>query len=133
MISFQEHQWNQILTHLNRCLPEEACGLVGGMYEDVHTLYPVTNILHSPSRFKMDPQEQVNALLSIEEEGETLLAIYHSHPTGPQGMSPIDMEEHVYPEAAQLIFTPRSDTWKCSAFRIVSEMWEEFDVQVVKR
>jgi proteasome lid subunit RPN8/RPN11 len=133
MISFQEHQWNQILTHLNRCLPEEACGLVGGIYEDVHTLYPVTNILHSPSRFKMDPQEQVNALFSIEEEGETLLAIYHSHPTGPQGMSSIDMEEHVYPEAAQLIFTPCSDTWKCSAFRLVSEMWEEFDVQVVKR
>ncbi len=133
MIKFQEHQWNQILEHLNRCLPEEACGLVGGTYEDVHTLYPVTNILHSPSRFKMDPQEQVNALLSIEETGETLLAIYHSHPTGPQGMSSTDMEEHAYPEAAQLIFTPRSGTWKCSAFRNISEMWEEIEVQVVER
>jgi proteasome lid subunit RPN8/RPN11 len=81
----------------------------------------------------MDPQEQVDALCSIEEEGKTLLAIYHSHPTGPQGMSTTDLEEHVYPEAAQLIFTPRSDTWTCSAFRITSEMWEEIDVQVVKR
>ena len=133
MIKFQEHQWNQILEHLNRCLPEEACGLVGGAYEDVHTLYPVRNILHSPSGFIMDPQEQVNALLSIEEEGETLLAIYHSHPTGPQGMSSTDMEEHAYPEAAQLIFTPHSDKWRCSAFRIISEMWEEIDVRVVKR
>ncbi len=133
MIKFQEHQWNQILEHLNRCLPEEACGLVGGAQEDVHTLYPVTNNLHSPVRFKMDPQEQVNALLSIEDDGETLLAIYHSHPTGPQGMSSMDMEEHAYPEAAQLIFTPHSDNWRCSAFRIISEMWEEIDVQVVKR
>lgn len=133
MIRFREHQWFQILTHLNRCLPDEACGLVGGTYEDVRTLYLVTNILHSPSRFKMDPQEQVNALLSIEEKGETLLAIYHSHPTGPQGMSSTDTEEHAYPEAAQLIFTPHSDTWKCSAFRIISEKWEEIDVRVVKR
>lgn len=133
MISFREHQWNQILTHLDRCLPEEACGLVGGMHGDVHTLYPITNIHHSSSRFKMDPQEQVNALLSIEDEGETLLAIYHSHPTGPRGMSTTDMEEHAYVEAAQLIFTPSSGTWECGAYRIISEMWEEIDVQILKR
>jgi hypothetical protein len=48
-------------------------------------------------------------------------------------MSSTDMEEHAYPEAAQLIFTPHSESWKYSAFRIISEKWEEIDVQVVKR
>ncbi len=133
MISFKEHQWNELLGHLNRCLPEEACGLIGGEGEEVYTLYPVTNILHSPIRFTMDPQEQVNALYSMEEEGECLLAIYHSHPTGPTGLSSTDIEEYAYTEAAQLIFSPCSDTWRCRAFRIVSAVWEEFDIRVEPR
>ena len=61
------------------------------------------------------------------------LAIKYKETVDSLFMSICDMEEYAYPEAAQLIFTPRAGTWKCSAFRIISEKWEEIDVRVVKR
>ena len=40
----------------------------------------------------MDPHEQINAMSTIEQRGETLLAIYHSHPNTPARPSKRDLE-----------------------------------------
>ena len=38
---------------------EEACGLVAGHRSDQLAVFPITNVLHSPVRFQMDPEQQL--------------------------------------------------------------------------
>jgi proteasome lid subunit RPN8/RPN11 len=104
--------------HVLACLPEEACGLLGGSQGVVRMVIPVLNSLHSRIRFHMDPQGQLSAMQRIEDEGEEIVGIYHSHPAGPRGPSESDLAEAAYPEAAYLIWAPALGAWHCRAFRI---------------
>jgi proteasome lid subunit RPN8/RPN11 len=102
----------QITAHASACLPEEACGLIGGTADKALVAQPITNELHSPVRFRMDPAEQLQAFLQFESQGLDLLAIYHSHPNGPPHPSPTDIEEFLYPGVLYLILSPGPPGWQ---------------------
>ena len=70
---------DEMVAHAREDLPNECCGLLGGSDGEVRTLIRVANSAASPLRYEMDPQEQYNALRTIEDGGEELLGIYHSH------------------------------------------------------
>ncbi len=119
-----------------RWAPEEACGLLAGIAPgQVERVFAVTNRLHSPSRFEMEPQEQLRAFLDIEAAGLELLAIYHSHPTGPAHPSPTDLEEFAYPGVAYLILAPEvtgtSPIWNARGFVIKRDDYHEVTVNVM--
>ena len=59
--------------------PNECCGVLAGKDPQVSRLYRVTNTAHSPYRYLMDSQGQLNAMLDSESRGLELLAFYHSH------------------------------------------------------
>jgi proteasome lid subunit RPN8/RPN11 len=104
-----------MLEHVRACLPEEACGLLGGMGGRAVVALPVENALHSATRFRMAPEAQVAAMLELERRGLELTAIWHSHPSGPPEPSAIDTAEAAYPEAGYLIWT-QTPAWTCRAF-----------------
>jgi proteasome lid subunit RPN8/RPN11 len=123
-------------THLAGCLPEEACGMVGGratspFYQAVEVI-PISNELHSSQRFRMDPHEQLHAFMTFEENGLELVAIYHSHPSGPEGPSSTDIAEAYYPDTIQLIWRPVGDQWRCRGFLIQNEIVHEALVMPVE-
>jgi proteasome lid subunit RPN8/RPN11 len=66
----------------------------------------------------MEPGEQLKAMLAIEEAGEELLAIYHSHPGGPAWPSPSDVAEAAYPGVIHLIWYRQAGDWECGGFLI---------------
>lgn len=103
-------------------IPEEACGLLGGHSQAgkfrVERVISVANVLHSPVRFRMDPQEQLQAFDDLDSRGLNLVGIYHSHPSGPPTPSPTDIAEAYYPEVVYLILAPAEEAWGCQAFRI---------------
>jgi proteasome lid subunit RPN8/RPN11 len=115
----------QIGGYARNCLPLEACGLVVGTEYHSKAFLPVSNELQSPSAFRMDPQEQLNAFLWMEKQHLDLLAIFHSHPQGPQTPSATDIAEFFYPGVASLIWTPAS----LRAFDITCEGY--FEIQVI--
>jgi proteasome lid subunit RPN8/RPN11 len=82
-LSLTRGQFDEMLFHVRQHVDEEACGLVGGKSATALKVYPITNALHSPSRFRMEARGQINALMEIERNGWDLLAIYHSHLKGP--------------------------------------------------
>ena len=96
---------DEMLAHVNRLFPEEACGLVSGIDGRAARLYPVENVRHSPVAFEMEPVQQIKALLAMEAEGLELIAIYHSHPHGPARPSTTDVANAYYPDAVQLIIS----------------------------
>ncbi len=113
-----EH-WEQMAEDVTHRAPEEACGLVAGYNGRSLAVYPVENILHSKTRFRMHPEQQVQVYFEILRKGWDLAAIYHSHPAGPPGPSPTDIAEAAYPEAVTLIWSSQQQgTWACHGFRI---------------
>ncbi|MEZ4594001.1 MAG: M67 family metallopeptidase [Chloroflexota bacterium] len=95
---------NQIINHLQTCYPEEGCGLVAGdELGRVTAVYPIENSRHSPTAYRMNPQQQIQAMLDLEANGWQLLAIYHSHPHGPETPSSTDIQQATYPEALSII------------------------------
>jgi proteasome lid subunit RPN8/RPN11 len=115
-----EH-WEQMLEDVTRRAPEEACGLLAGLGNSILAVIPVNNMLHSPVRYRMDPQEQLNAFQSIEASNWELLGIYHSHPHGPEGLSLTDIDEAYYPDSALLIWSGRSGAWECRGFQLYND------------
>ncbi len=96
-------QYAAMLAHLRSVYPEEGCGLMAGVDGDVLRLYPVENRLHSPAAYEMEPRRLIEALQQIEEARWELLAIYHSHPQGPETPSAQDVAQAYYPEALYVI------------------------------
>ncbi len=114
-----------MVEHLAACLPEEGCGLLAGRDGHCSMVFPVKNELHSPTTFRMDPQEQIWAFLQIEERGLELTAIFHSHPCGPQVPSSTDLAEFAYPGVIMMISVPMNGEWIFRAFKIIDRTYSE--------
>jgi len=110
--------WEAMERHVRQGLPLEVCGLLVGPPGLGQETLPVENAEASPTRFRMEPQGQVDALLDIERRGLALVAIYHSHPAGPPTPSVTDLEQAAYPEAAYLVWAPDEAGWSCRGFAL---------------
>src|SRR5664279_1071039 len=95
---------DEIVAHAREDLPNECCGMVGGKDGEATSVIRVANSAASPLRYEMDPQQQYNALKSIEDGGGELLAIYHSHTKSAAYPSQTDVNQAVaWPEQVYLI------------------------------
>jgi proteasome lid subunit RPN8/RPN11 len=95
---------DEMVAHAREDLPNECCGMVGGRDGEATAVIRVANSAASPLRYEMDPQEQYNALKSIEADGGELLAIYHSHTKSAAYPSQTDVNQAVaWPEQIYVI------------------------------
>jgi proteasome lid subunit RPN8/RPN11 len=108
MLTISRRDHDAMLQQLEAAYPLEACGLMAGKDSRVLRLYPITNLLASPYAYEMDPAEQVTAMLDIEDRGWEMLAIYHSHPHGPERPSHSDIAQAYYPDSLYVIVSFRS-------------------------
>jgi len=127
--------WNQMLVHIESLSDEEACGLIGGYITNTgaksEIVIPITNVRHNAKLYKMDPQEQIEALLYFEGSGLDLLAIYHSHLNGLSEPSQTDIKEAFYPEAIYLIWSKQFGDWDCQGFVIQNGAYHRLAIHKV--
>ena len=123
--------WEQMRTWVSSATPEEACGLIAGINRTSSRIYPVENELHSPVRFRLHPQKQLDAFIDIESRGLDFLAIYHSHPKGPGFPSQTDLAEFAYPEVLSLIWYPEQGSWQCRCYEIKDLMYIEINIRKI--
>ena len=109
MIILSKQQYQSILEHSMGCLPNEACGLIGGkLNEDKKTIdkvYTLTNIDNSNEHFSMDPKEQFEAVKDMRNVGLELLGNFHSHPESPARPSEEDKRLAFDPNASYMILS----------------------------
>ena len=111
-----------ILTHARGGLPNEACGIIVG---DASWLdggrptrwVPLVNAHASPFRYAIDPETLLALTIELDDAGEAIWAIVHSHPTSPAEPSQTDIREAFYPEALQVLVslagaTPEVRGWQ---------------------
>src|ERR671921_295444 len=95
---------DEMVAHAREDLPNECCGMIGGRDGEATRVVRVENAAASPLRYEMDPQGQYDALKAIEDAGEDLVAIYHSHTRSAAYPSQTDVNEaRMWPEQAYVI------------------------------
>ena len=129
-LEIPRQHWDEMLRHIDRLAPLEACGLMAGFDNRVTVTIPVPNELSSPVRFRMEPQGQLAAFEQIDAAGLALLAIFHSHPQGPPVPSPTDIAEAMYP-VVNIICHRLDGVWRARGFWIESDQFEEVVLKVV--
>jgi len=116
---------NKIIERAEQQSPQEACGLLSGTGNEIRHHFPITNTMHSLNRFLMDGKEMLTAFDWIEGHGQTLLAIYHSHPNGPSKPSQTDLNEDHYPDAVKIIVSNTTSKWELKGFIMNDEKYDE--------
>lgn len=120
-----------IMDHAETHAPLESCGLLAGKMERVEKVLFVQNQAQSPVRFVMDPHEQLRAFDWIESRGLDLLGIFHSHPAGPETVSPTDIAEAAY-AVVHVICSRSRDAWKLRGFWIEDGKAIEVPLQIAE-
>ena len=85
--------------------PEECCGLLGGRGGRAESVYALRNVAARPeAAYEAAPAELFEAQRSMRARGESLVAVYHSHPRAAEPEpSPKDVRLAFYPSAVYLI------------------------------
>lgn len=130
MFTLHEVHYQALLAHVRQLAPLEACGLIATANQASIQIFPIENLLASPTRFLMQPAEQITALQIIETNGWELAAIYHSHPAGPPIPSGEDIQQATYPETLHLIFSPTPVGWTARLFRLLPDTFEELPLEI---
>ena len=125
---------NRLLTEAQHSPDTEVCGLIGAKDGEPRSVYPVTNVAKEPGRlFEMDPREQIDAMRRMREEGETLFAIYHSHPHAPAEPSRADLEQAAYPDALYLIISLNTEgVLEMRGYRLADGRVHPVELEVVE-
>lgn len=128
-LSLTNEQLQQLIAHVDSLAPLEACGLLAGHGSSVESVLVVANQAQSPVRYVMDPIEQLNAFEWIDSQGLDLIGIFHSHPTGPETVSPTDIAEAAY-DVVYVIVSRMEDEWRARGFWIKNGSYHEVALQI---
>ena len=98
---------SELLAHARADAPNEACGVLAGTLADgrATAYHPARNADASPFVYTVHPDDLVRIVLGIEDAGEDLVAIFHSHTRSPAVPSPTDRRQAMYPDAFHLLAT----------------------------
>ena len=93
---------DEIIAAARAALPNESVGLLVG--DGAPRRYiAMVNAAASPYRYAIDPTEQLRVWTALDEAGESVWAIVHSHVSSAAEPSKTDVELAYYPESLYLI------------------------------
>lgn len=128
-LTLTKEQLLSMLDHVHAYAPLEACGLLAGKNSRVEKVIEVQNQAQSAERYVMEPIEQLNAFQWIESHGLDLLGIFHSHPSGPETVSPTDIAEAAY-AVVHVILACTDTTWHARGFWVENGAFEEVSLHI---
>lgn len=129
-LTLTKEQLQKMIAHVNSHAPLEACGLLAGRGSKVETVLMVANQAQSPIRYVMDPIEQLSAFEWIDSNGLELIGIFHSHPTGPETVSPTDIAQAAY-AVVYVILARVENSWRARGFWIEDGKYNEVGLQIL--
>ncbi|MFC5278559.1 desampylase [Halorubrum rubrum] len=108
MIEFTRGAYDAVVDHAVRGDDAEVCGVLAGKRVGeretdrerdadherslVTEVRPAENVAETPeTRYRIDPEEAVAIVESLESDGREVVGFYHSHPAGPARPSETDV------------------------------------------
>jgi proteasome lid subunit RPN8/RPN11 len=123
---------DEIVAHAREEAPNECCGMIGSRDGEATSLYRARNAEASPLRYNVHPQDLIRITDEIEERGEELGAIYHSHTKSEAYPSQTDVNlAENWPDPLYLICSiANDDSPVVRAFAIRDKQIEEVALDV---
>ncbi|MGZ3587778.1 MAG: Mov34/MPN/PAD-1 family protein [Candidatus Limnocylindrales bacterium] len=89
-------------------VPNEACGILAGERSAYAgglplAFHPLANAAASPFFYRIDPAEQLRIMLALDDAGQEVWGIFHSHVRSAARPSPTDVRLAFYPDALYLL------------------------------
>ena len=101
---------DEIVAHAREDLPNECCGLIGGRDGEATSVHRARNSAATWLRYELHPTDQLRIMNRIEDDGEELAGIYHSHTKSAAEPSQTDINlAEGWPGVAQLICSLEHD------------------------
>ncbi|HEX6507573.1 MAG TPA: M67 family metallopeptidase [Chloroflexota bacterium] len=122
---------DQIVEHARIGFPDEACGLIASSDGRAIRVYPIDNIDASPVSYRMDPKQQLQAMMEIDDNEWELGAIFHSHTRTRAYPSQTDVQLAFYADTLYMIISLADERRPdLRAYRIVDAQIQEVPVQI---
>ncbi|NOX61365.1 MAG: M67 family metallopeptidase [Chloroflexi bacterium] len=128
-----KHIYQAIIEHAREGKPEEVCGLLRGRENEVIDIHRAQNVApHRIMDYEVDPLALLKQF-DWEDEGDELIAIYHSHPQDPAYPSASDAINAHYPDAVYIICSLQDDDQPVLRGFHMREAEGSFDLEVARR
>jgi proteasome lid subunit RPN8/RPN11 len=122
---------DEIVAHAREDAPNECCGLVAGRDGTATAVHRARNAFESPFRYEIHPQDQFRITMQIEEAGEEIAAIYHSHTRSEAYPSQTDVNlARNWPDQVYLICSVADEEPVVRAFEIRDGKVSETNLEV---
>jgi proteasome lid subunit RPN8/RPN11 len=124
---------DEIVAHSRDDLPNECCGLMGGRDGEFTSVHRARNAAATWLRYELHPTDQLRIMNELDESGEDLAGIYHSHTKSEAYPSQTDINlAEGWPDPLYLICSLENpDEPVVRAFEIRDGGVEEVDLDVV--
>ena len=122
--------YDQMIAHARADAPNECCGMVASDGDEAVKVFPAENAAASPLRYEIDGAEQYRIQMDIDDAGNDLGAIYHSHTRSKPYPSQTDINLAFYPEALYVIVGLAGDEPEVRAFQIRDGRVTEAELEV---
>jgi len=110
---------DEIVDHARSEAPNECCGMIAAVDGRAVAVHRVRNSAASPLRYEMDGMEQYRVQTAIEDAGQELGAIYHSHTRSDPYPSQTDINLAFYPDSLYVIVGVKGEEPDVRAWTIV--------------
>ena len=129
----------ELVAHLLDGLPDEGCGLLGGVPApegddrpaEVSVYYPSPNVAASSRVYTIDPRTHLRADRDAEDRGMEIIGVVHSHTHTEPYPSPTDVAQAPDPAWHYVIVSFRLGVPMLRSYRIRDGEIEEEPVAVV--
>src|SRR3954462_3009714 len=110
---------DEIVAHAIEDAPNECCGMIASRDGEAVAVHRARNAAASPLRYEIEGMEQYRIQTAIEDAGQELGAIYHSHTRSAPEPSQTDINLAFYPDALYVIVGVAGDDAHVRSWRIV--------------
>jgi [CysO sulfur-carrier protein]-S-L-cysteine hydrolase len=121
---------DELIDHARTEAPNECVGVITARDGAAQRVITATNAAASPLRYELDPRELLRIHEAIDDSGDDLGAIYHSHTRSDPVPSQTDINLAFYPDALYVIVGLKSDEPDVRAWRIVDGEVSEGTLEV---
>jgi [CysO sulfur-carrier protein]-S-L-cysteine hydrolase len=134
VLELRQDLYDAIVAHARRDHPDEACGVIAGPEgsDRPERIVPMLNAARSPTFFEFDSMDLFRLYKEVDERGEEIVVIYHSHTATEAYPSRTDIQYGTLnPDAHWVLVSTRDpEVVELRSFRIVDGVVTEEPVSV---
>jgi proteasome lid subunit RPN8/RPN11 len=123
---------DEVVAHARDDAPKECCGMIAASNGRAISVHRARNAARSPKlRYEMNTQDQHHIFMAIEDAGNEIGAIYHSHPRSEPVPSQTDINlARWWPDPLYVIVGLEHEEPDVRAWRIVDGTASEAALEV---